>query len=410
MTQEWIEVRTPQLEVNDESAQIVEWYVEAGESISKEGLMVSLETAKAVTDVPSEFDGFLYPLVQVGEDVHVGDVIALVSSVKNDAIIQNFKDSISERDSSVDKGESRFPEGLKITKKAEKLANSLNISLESLPAKRILRESDILKLKKQSSNPLLTSSGKDSSEGSMDEEFLTQVKNDSSFKNLESTLKTEIYRRFGAVIEDGVEIGKGTLILCKNITIGKNTKIGKNSYIEANEFRIGIDGFIGDYNNWVADSIKVNHRLRSANSVTVDVSGGKSSESRLIIGNNCLLCEKVYINACRSVTLGNNSCLSPRSMLYTHSYWQSILEGYDSRFAPVVLEDHTWIGGGAQVMPGCIVKQGAIAMANSVVVNNVPKKTLVGGIPAKELKKIIKTPNINQIFKQIIEYLSLRLE
>jgi 2,3,4,5-tetrahydropyridine-2-carboxylate N-succinyltransferase/tetrahydrodipicolinate N-acetyltransferase len=55
---------------------------------------------------------------------------------------------------------------------------------------------------------------------------------------------------------------------------------------------------------------------------------------------------------------------------------------------PVVVEDDVLIGANAVVLEGVKIGKGSVVAAGSVVVNDVPKNTLVAGVPAKEIKKI----------------------
>ena len=55
---------------------------------------------------------------------------------------------------------------------------------------------------------------------------------------------------------------------------------------------------------------------------------------------------------------------------------------------PVVLKRNCWIGAGATILPGVTVGENAIVGAGSVVTKDVEPNTVVGGIPAKLLKRL----------------------
>ena len=55
---------------------------------------------------------------------------------------------------------------------------------------------------------------------------------------------------------------------------------------------------------------------------------------------------------------------------------------------PVVLKRNCWIGAGATILPGVTVGENAIVGAGAVVTKDVEPNTVVGGIPAKLIKKL----------------------
>ena len=54
--------------------------------------------------------------------------------------------------------------------------------------------------------------------------------------------------------------------------------------------------------------------------------------------------------------------------------------------SPVIIENNVWIGHGVTITKGVHIGEGAIIAAGSVVNKDVPKFSIVGGIPAKVLK------------------------
>ena len=55
---------------------------------------------------------------------------------------------------------------------------------------------------------------------------------------------------------------------------------------------------------------------------------------------------------------------------------------------PVVIGDDVWIGSNAVILPGVTIGQHVVVAAGAVVTKDVPPYSLVGGIPAKEIKKM----------------------
>ena len=55
---------------------------------------------------------------------------------------------------------------------------------------------------------------------------------------------------------------------------------------------------------------------------------------------------------------------------------------------PVVIKRNVWIGANATILPGVTVGENAIVAAGAVVTKDVPANTIVGGVPAKFIRKI----------------------
>ena len=57
-------------------------------------------------------------------------------------------------------------------------------------------------------------------------------------------------------------------------------------------------------------------------------------------------------------------------------------------YAPIHIGKNVWIGANATVLAGVTIGDGAIVAAGAVVTKDVAPNTVVGGVPAKVIKKI----------------------
>lgn len=62
-------------------------------------------------------------------------------------------------------------------------------------------------------------------------------------------------------------------------------------------------------------------------------------------------------------------------------------EPYSILDAPVTIGNDVWIGEGVLLSPGVTIGDGAVVAARSVVTKDVPPYTIVGGVPAKPIRK-----------------------
>jgi len=70
----------------------------------------------------------------------------------------------------------------------------------------------------------------------------------------------------------------------------------------------------------------------------------------------------------------------------------------------VVVEDDVWIGHGAIVTSGITISRGAIVAAGAVVVHDVPRYSIVGGVPARMIAMRFTEEQIHE-HERILGYL-----
>lgn len=68
---------------------------------------------------------------------------------------------------------------------------------------------------------------------------------------------------------------------------------------------------------------------------------------------------------------------------------REILGPNSKKVAPVIIKRGAWIAINVVILPGVTIGENAIVATGSVVMKDVPPMTIVGGAPAKEIKKII---------------------
>lgn len=122
----------------------------------------------------------------------------------------------------------------------------------------------------------------------------------------------------------------------------------------------------------------------------------ESFSPEIVIGNNVSINMDCHIGAINKIVIGDNVLLGSRVFISDHSHGQCITNEIDippnhrKLFSkgPVIIEDNVWIGEGAAILSNVTVGYGSIIGANAVVTKNVPEKTVVGGCPARVIKKL----------------------
>lgn len=111
--------------------------------------------------------------------------------------------------------------------------------------------------------------------------------------------------------------------------------------------------------------------------------------NKIVIGDYCMINENVYI---QTAIIGNYVMIAPNVALYAnnhlfdHTDIPMVLQGKSSE-VPCIIEDDVWIGRGVVVMPGVRIGTGSIIGSGAVVTKDVAPYSIMGGVPAKLLKK-----------------------
>lgn len=107
---------------------------------------------------------------------------------------------------------------------------------------------------------------------------------------------------------------------------------------------------------------------------------------KLIIGKFCMIASgvKFIMNGGNHLT----EAISAYPFAIFGNGWEKAMEGksYPNK-GNIVIGNDVWIGHNATIMAGVTIGDGAIIGTNATVVKNVEPYSIVGGNPAKELKK-----------------------
>lgn len=96
-----------------------------------------------------------------------------------------------------------------------------------------------------------------------------------------------------------------------------------------------------------------------------------------------------YTDCGKNITIGNNVLIGHNVVLATLNHSMNPAERGNLLPKPIVIGNDVWIGAGAIVLPGVTIGDGAIIAAGAVVTKNVEADTIVGGVPAKFLRRVM---------------------
>lgn len=103
------------------------------------------------------------------------------------------------------------------------------------------------------------------------------------------------------------------------------------------------------------------------------------------------------------IIIGNNVMFGPRVSIYTatHPIDAESRNTYLEYGLKVVIKDNVWIGGNAVINPGVTIGKDSVIASGAVVVNDVPDNVIVGGNPARVIRRI--TDKDRENFEKMLE-------
>ena len=165
--------------------------------------------------------------------------------------------------------------------------------------------------------------------------------------------------------------------------------------------------------------LKLEIKLKRKNNLNIEIGSGcmifgnfyiERPEAKITVGNDTFLGGSSFI-AADEISIGNNVMFSwgctvidtnAHSLSHLHrkddvAQWKtSIKNGSPGAYKnwdhveskKITIKDNAWIGFNSIILKGVTIGEGAVVAAGSVVTKDVEEYTLVGGNPAKQIKKL----------------------
>lgn len=421
-------------DANTESAIVTEWLVADGQEVQRHQAVVVVETTKASLEIEAPGSGTLVQLYDEGAEVEPGELIALVAETAAEL------ESARARRDATPAPDVAAPAQRKATRKAVELAERHGIDLDAIDKQGFVTAEDVEALiagtsgaaedgaaTRVTDDPLAgiatdgvtfpASFSVDGAAGTLDPAFLAELRSDEvAFRALPAEEKLARYRAAGASIGEGVTLGEDVVIVAPRIVLGDGVRIGPGGTVRcADVVAIGTDTAFGPNLELMCRSAYLGAGIWGGRSVRFGGGGHREPWAVLVVGDLAFVGDETFVNVCRPVLIGRETFVTMRSMIVTHNIGHSVLEGYENRFAPVVLEDRAQLGLGAVVYAGCRIGRGAIVASSSYVVSDIPPDALAIGVPARASGSAARTVSAGRreelargIVEDLAELLALR--
>ena len=106
----------------------------------------------------------------------------------------------------------------------------------------------------------------------------------------------------------------------------------------------------------------------------------------VLIGEMSSIGSGAWVYALDKMAIGDNVCIGEDVRLITGSH-DVASPHFNLVTKPITINDNVWVATGAIVLPGVTIGEGAVVAAGAVVTKDVEPWTVVGGNPAKFIKK-----------------------
>jgi maltose O-acetyltransferase len=120
------------------------------------------------------------------------------------------------------------------------------------------------------------------------------------------------------------------------------------------------------------------------------ITGPGRVHKRLHIGAECIINSPLFLDLSAEIRIGDRVSIGHHSVLVTahHEVGPPHYRAGVNIGRPILVEDGSWIAARSTILPGVTIGQSSIVASGSVVARNVPSNVLVGGVPARLIRKL----------------------
>jgi acetyltransferase-like isoleucine patch superfamily enzyme len=114
---------------------------------------------------------------------------------------------------------------------------------------------------------------------------------------------------------------------------------------------------------------------------------GAAGKGSLVLGERVFINTGATVVANHSIILGDDCLIGDFVAIFDTDHHQ-LQPTRPTRVAPVRLCTNVWVGRSATILPGVTIGDYAVVAPGSLVTKDVPARTLVAGVPARQIRTL----------------------
>jgi acetyltransferase-like isoleucine patch superfamily enzyme len=186
-------------------------------------------------------------------------------------------------------------------------------------------------------------------------------------------LRSKLYPRLLAASGRGVVFGSNVVLRHPHkIRLGDGVVVDDNAVLDAK----------GTTNDGISIG---NNVFLGRNTIVYCQNGDIRIADSANIGSNCQIFSAGYVEIGANVLMAAYSYIIGGGHRYDDADVPISRQGREAR--GIRIREGAWIGAGAKIFDGVEIGEGAIIAAGAVVTQDVPERSIAGGIPAQVIKK-----------------------
>lgn len=359
------EIRVPLLNANEPEARLVQVHVKDGQAVKKGEKLFTIETTKATSEIEAPEDGFVRILAVEGSTLVLGDKLAVITETVDERISDGKSGEGQELVTGqvpVEMNLSNPESGIRITKPARTLAESLGLDLRTISIDQLVTEEVVRQLAGARREIALPASDKPL--------ILIYGGGGHAKSVIEMVMQNGIYTIAGIVDDDQHFIGKHVL----GITVlGTREILPRLIAQDVRQAANGVGGIL-DINVRVKIFELLEHagfsfpviiHPRATIEPSAKIEEGVQVFANAYIGSEALLHTRCMINT--NAVVSHDCKIGP----YTHIAPGALLAGH------VHVGERTLIGMGVTTAIGVQIGDGVRIGNGAILLADVPDKTII---------------------------------